>query len=96
MAPTFLVTFARALWASPVIITTPSIVQSFGSSRVNFREAGAIDENLATAHIILMLVSASFLASAYCFNIDMKWALERHERGEARVIPVILQPSDWE
>lgn len=57
--------------------------------------AGKIDENLATADIILLLVSAPFLASDYCSNIEMKRALERHERGEARVIPVILQPADW-
>jgi hypothetical protein len=57
--------------------------------------AGAIDENLATADIILMLVSAPFLASDYCSNIEMRRALERHDRGEARVIPVILQPADW-
>lgn len=57
--------------------------------------AGAIDENLATADIVLMLVSAPFLASDYCANIEMKRALERHDRGEARVIPVILQPADW-
>ena len=34
-------------------------------------------------------------ASAYCYDIEMKRALERHERGEARVIPVILRPCEW-
>ena len=58
--------------------------------------AGQIDQNLESADIILLLVSASFLASRYCNDIELKRALERHRRGEARVIPVILRPSEWE
>ncbi len=58
--------------------------------------AGAIDENLNSAHIIILLVSADFLASDYCNDKEMARALERSEHGEARVVPVILEPSDWE
>jgi tetratricopeptide (TPR) repeat protein len=54
-----------------------------------------IDEHLKTADIILLLVSANFLASDYCYDIELKLAMERHEAGEARVIPVILRPCDW-
>ena len=54
-----------------------------------------IDRNLETADIILLLVSADFIASEYCYNIEMKRALERHEEGCARVIPVILRDLDW-
>jgi anti-anti-sigma regulatory factor len=56
---------------------------------------GEIDRNLATADIVLLLVSASFLASDYCYNVEMKKALERHESGKAVVIPVILRPVNW-
>ena len=56
---------------------------------------GAIDKNLDEAHIILLLVSASFLASDYCWDVETKRALERHDKGEAKVIPVILRPVDW-
>lgn len=55
----------------------------------------AIDENLEGADVILLLVSADFLASWYCYSIEMKRALERHAEGTARVIPVILEPCDW-
>lgn len=55
-----------------------------------------IDENLEAAHIVLLLVSADFLASDYCYEIEMKYALEKHERKEAVVIPVILRDCDWE
>jgi len=57
--------------------------------------AGQIDEHLNSARIILLLVSADFLASDYCYDIEMKRAMERHEAGEARVIPIILRTCDW-
>ena len=57
--------------------------------------SAAIDENLESADVILLLVSADFLASWYCYSVEMKRALERHEEGSARVIPVILEPCDW-
>ena len=55
----------------------------------------AIDSHLAAADIVLLLVSPDFIASEYCYEREMTRALERHEAGEARVIPVILRPSDW-
>ena len=54
-----------------------------------------IDIHLNTAHIILLLISPDFLASDYCYSIEMKRALERHEAGEAYVIPIILRPCLW-
>src|SRR5690348_14541991 len=54
-----------------------------------------INVNLNTAHIILLLISADFLASEYCYSVEVRRALERHESGEAYVIPVILRPVDW-
>ena len=57
---------------------------------------GAIDKNLEEAQVILLLVSASFLASDYCWDVETKRAVERHDRGEAKVIPVILRPCDWQ
>src|SRR5690348_13209223 len=48
-----------------------------------------IDEHLETASIILLLISPDFLASDYCYDVEMQRALERHRRGEALVIPII-------
>jgi hypothetical protein len=55
----------------------------------------SIAAELERAATILLLVSPDFLASSYCYDIEMRRALERHERGEARVIPVILRHCDW-
>ncbi|SUS04851.1 putative Serine threonine-protein kinase pkn1 [Candidatus Defluviicoccus seviourii] len=57
--------------------------------------AKAIDDNLKSADIVLLLVSASFLASPYCWGKEMSKALERNARDEATVIPVILRPCQW-
>jgi hypothetical protein len=56
---------------------------------------GAIDHNLEKADIILLVVSPDFIASDYCWNVEMKRALERHDKKEARVIPVIVRSCDW-
>src|SRR5713101_1991425 len=55
-----------------------------------------INRHLNTADIILLLVSADFMASEYCYSVEMKRAMERHERGEAYVIPIILRPIYWQ
>jgi TIR domain len=55
-----------------------------------------IEANLETADVILLLLSPDFLASDYCYDIEVKRAIERHQAGMARVIPVILRPCDWQ
>jgi hypothetical protein len=54
-----------------------------------------IDQHLKRARVILLLVSADFLASDYCWGIEMQQAMARHEAGNVRVIPVILRDVDW-
>ena len=54
-----------------------------------------INVRLNTASMILLLISSDFLASDYCYSIEMQRALERHDEGEACVIPIILRPVDW-
>mgnify|MGYP006101560803 FL=1 len=54
-----------------------------------------IDFALSKADIILLLISADFIASDYCFDVEMKKAISRHEKGDAVIIPIILHPCDW-
>ena len=56
----------------------------------------AIDTYLNTAQIILLLISPYFLASDYCYDVEVKRAMERHEQGDARVIPILLRPVVWQ
>lgn len=54
-----------------------------------------IDQHLLTSDLILLLISASFISSDYCFAHELRMAINRHEANEARVVPVILRPCDW-
>lgn len=54
-----------------------------------------IDHYFSQADIILLLISSDFIASDYCYQVEMTNALERHKRGEAVVIPVILRECAW-
>jgi tetratricopeptide (TPR) repeat protein len=54
-----------------------------------------IDTHLNTADIILLLVSPHFMASDYCYGVEMERALQRHQTGTARVIPIVMRPVDW-
>ncbi len=56
--------------------------------------AREIDGNLDHAQIILMLVSADFLASRYCFGIELKRALERQKKEGIRVVPILVRKCD--
>jgi hypothetical protein len=56
---------------------------------------GQIDQYFSEANIILLLISSDFIASDYCYQIEMSNALQRHDLGEAVVIPVILRPCAW-
>lgn len=55
----------------------------------------AVDLQLATADIVLLLVSPDFMASDACIDRQMETALERHRSGVARVIPVVVRPTEY-
>lgn len=52
--------------------------------------------HLNKAQLILLLISADFMASDFCYSIEMQQAIARHQAQQARVIPIILRPADWE
>src|SRR5260221_2642823 len=61
-----------------------------GESRVD-----TISAHLSAASVILLLISPDFLASDYCYGIEMQYALQQHNEGRACVIPILLRPVDW-
>ncbi|MFL6451837.1 MAG: TIR domain-containing protein [Bryobacteraceae bacterium] len=56
----------------------------------------SIRTNLNDADVVILLVSASFLASEFCYSREMMEALRRHDAGTALVLPIILRPADWQ
>ncbi len=57
---------------------------------------GEINKHLNTAQIILLLISPDFMDSDYCYGVEMRRAMDRHQSGEAHVIPIILRPVYWQ
>ena len=54
-----------------------------------------IIKHLTTDQLILLLISADFMASDFCYSIEMTQAIARHNANQARVLPIILRPTDW-
>jgi hypothetical protein len=54
-----------------------------------------IDAHINTADIIFLLISPAFMASDYAYGLEVQRALERHDSGEARVVPILLRPASW-
>jgi hypothetical protein len=57
--------------------------------------AFVIDERIDQADIILFLVSSNFFASDYSMGVEVVRSLARHNKGEARVVPIILEYCEW-
>ena len=55
-----------------------------------------ISEQLNSAHLILLLVTEDFLASEYCFGVEVERALARLKSGEVSVVPVLVKPCLWQ
>ncbi len=58
--------------------------------------ADRINQELDEADIILLLISADYLAQDFLYNIEMRRAMERHDSGDTVIVPVILRPVNWE
>ena len=54
-----------------------------------------IRRELDSADVILFLLSAQFEASGYIQGVEVKRALERAEKGEVQLVPIILEPCGW-
>ena len=55
-----------------------------------------ISEKLEACDLFLILVNPDFLASDYCYEQEMERALERRDEGTSIVIPVIVEPCEWQ
>jgi len=56
----------------------------------------AIKTQLETSNIVLLFISKFFFNSEYIEKEELKKALERHQKGEATVVPVIVKPCLWD
>lgn len=55
----------------------------------------AILQEIESADIILLMISAAFFDSKFCFT-EMQIAMRRAAEGSARVVPILLKPCAWQ
>ena len=55
-----------------------------------------VEKQLKQADIILLLISSDFMASDYCYNLQLSAALNHYEAGKVDIIPILLRPVLWE
>jgi hypothetical protein len=56
---------------------------------------GEISKELEACDIVFLMISPDFLNSDYCMDTEMTRAMERHDEGTARVIPIIVEDCYW-
>lgn len=57
--------------------------------------AHEISKHLQSARIVLLLVSADFMASPFCYSDEMLSLMERHKAGDIHIIPIFLRQASW-
>ncbi|MDX2214313.1 MAG: HEAT repeat domain-containing protein [Oculatellaceae cyanobacterium bins.114] len=80
------------------ILKREGVITSWDSRQIlpGDETAKVISDHLNTTDIILLLISPDSIADSTCYDIEIKRAMERHQAGEARVIPILLRPVDWQ
>jgi hypothetical protein len=79
------------------ILQQENILESWSDRRLHPGQEwdGVINEKLNSANLILLLISADFLLSKYVRETEIRLAISRQQAGDAVVIPVILDETDW-
>lgn len=90
--------FKQELDTHLVMLKRNKIISTWNDSKII--PGQDIDEEvkkyLLSADIVILLISADFLSSDYCYEKEMLNALERHALGQTKVIPVIVRDCDWQ
>lgn len=56
----------------------------------------SISSRLDSANLVLMLLSPDFLASDYCFGVEVERCMTRLKKGNLKVVPILTRPCLWE
>jgi hypothetical protein len=78
------------------LLQRQGVIRGWSARRVGVGEdwRSAIHAHLEIAGVILLLVSADFIASDYCFDVEVARALARAKAGEAQVITILVRACD--
>jgi hypothetical protein len=53
-----------------------------------------VDSHLLAADVVLLLISADFIASEYCYGVELERAMRLNRSGTTRVVPVVVRAVD--
>lgn len=54
-----------------------------------------IARELGEADIFIAALSPDFIASSYCYDVELQEALRREVEGGLVVVPIVFEPCDW-
>lgn len=87
----------KGLEAHLSLLVRQGYLTSYTSRRVGVGtdRRAEIDRQMERADVILLLVSADFLASDQLYDIELRRALDRRAKRTEDVMGVLLRPCDW-
>lgn len=91
--------FSKELQAHMKLLEKQGLVKCWHDREIiaGTKWKGEINKNLKSADLILLLISSDFLNSDYCYDVEMKAALDAHKVGKSITIPIIIRPvTNWE
>jgi internalin A len=89
--------FRKELQTHISLLQRRSLISTWDDRRIAAGDdwKSEIDDAIERAQLILLLISADFVASEYCYDVELQRALERHHSGTARVIPIIIRDTNF-
>ncbi len=90
--------FSNELEKHLAILQRQGIITEWHSHEITPATDGeyVFDEYLATAQVILVLISPDFFLLDFSYGVALRQAIERCNNGKAIVIPIILRHVNWE
>ncbi len=79
------------------VLTREGLIEPWHDGRITpgTEWSAEVRRQLDEADVVLLLVTADFLAWSQGWEVEVCRSMERHDLGEACVVPVILRPCDW-
>ena len=90
--------YKKALEAHLTILQRLNVIATWSDRKITAGDnwEQEINLNLEKSKIVLLLISANFLSSDYCYDTETIFALEQHNNGKAIVLPIIIKPCLWQ
>jgi tetratricopeptide (TPR) repeat protein len=89
--------FRERIVSQLLILQRQGLIEAWSDRQISpgTEWAEDIDQHLLEARLVLLLISPDFMASEYCYDIELRQAMKNHEERVAIVLPIIIRPTDW-